>query len=476
MSSSRLRRSKGGTKSGSFSSNSLTSKKKDNSAVEPSKSESSSSIQKSKQDVIFDSSSCSFRPSTYSRNLDIFDDSPYEIPNSQAPIPGREVYWELDTPETKRYREELLRKLEEMDSPSPAPPPARSSPRIRLVSRRHNRRIVSEAEKEKARKGEEALRSCEEMCREVEQQLEREKEKSEPKHSVSLNEDLDSEDMFGEESDMGEDVSFSKMSSSRLGDREGVVKTVHDSDCDGADKMESSFHKLDIAKNITFDDFDDDEDSFLLAATQIVETADMKVETNIEQVEEKSDIFKVPTLINPAVSRLQDESFGFGSDDSFDEHLSQIPIEEEKDDMTDVSMSPVLKKRRTSIHSHKTKMKLSEISPNIVPQTDNSVPAAKPSFKKFSSFDQSTKVETNNVKESTLKRVKSSPEISRQGTCSKEEIDRKKAEAMARKLRDKVETKNIVQVSNTKDLIEEKRKQALARRAASQSQKVLKYK
>ena len=46
-----------------------------------------------------------------------------------------------------------------------------------------------------------------------------------------------------------------------------------------------------------------------------------------------------------------------GSDDSFDEHLSQIQIEEERQDMTDVSMSPVLKKRRTSIHSHKTKMK-----------------------------------------------------------------------------------------------------------------------
>ena len=40
------------------------------------------------------------------------------------------------------------------------------------------------------------------------------------------------------------------------------------------------------------------------------------------------------------MSRLQDESFGFGSDDSFDEHLSQIPIEEERQDMTDVSMSP----------------------------------------------------------------------------------------------------------------------------------------
>ena len=32
--------------------------------------------------------------------------------------------------------------------------------------------------------------------------------------------------------------------------------------------------------------------------------------------------------------------------------------------MRDVSMSPVLKKRRTSIHSHKNKMNLSEISLN----------------------------------------------------------------------------------------------------------------
>ena len=43
---------------------------------------------------------------------------------------------------------------------------------------------------------------------------------------------------------------------------------------------------------------------------------------------------------------LQDESFGFGSDDSFDEHLSQIPIEEERQDMTDVSMSPVNQDRK----------------------------------------------------------------------------------------------------------------------------------
>ena len=40
------------------------------------------------------------------------------------------------------------------------------------------------------------------------------------------------------------------------------------------------------------------------------------------------------------MSRLQDESFGFGTDDSFDEHLSQIQIEEERQDMTDVLMSP----------------------------------------------------------------------------------------------------------------------------------------
>ena len=57
---------------------------------------------------------------------------------------------------------------------------------------------------------------------------------------------------------------------------------------------------------------------------------------------------------------------------------------------------------------------LSKISPNIVLKCDSSVhvPPAKMSFEKVSSFDQSMKVEIDSVKESTLKRVKSSPEIS----------------------------------------------------------------
>ena len=37
---------------------------------------------------------------------------------------------------------------------------------------------------------------------------------------------------------------------------------------------------------------------------------------------------------------VKEEKDADNDDDSFDEHLSQIPIEEERQDMTDVSMSP----------------------------------------------------------------------------------------------------------------------------------------
>merc|ERR1719348_1717952 len=41
-------------------------------------------------------------PSDFLFNPGAYMDSPVHIPNSQAPIPGRDVYWDLDTPESKR--------------------------------------------------------------------------------------------------------------------------------------------------------------------------------------------------------------------------------------------------------------------------------------------------------------------------------------------------------------------------------------
>jgi len=35
-------------------------------------------------------------------NADLFDENKYDMPNSQLPVPGREAYWDMDTPETKK--------------------------------------------------------------------------------------------------------------------------------------------------------------------------------------------------------------------------------------------------------------------------------------------------------------------------------------------------------------------------------------
>ena len=51
------------------------------------------------------------------RNYDVYTSSPFHIPNSQAPVPGQDVFWNLDTPQSKKEREKLLKKLESVSTP-----------------------------------------------------------------------------------------------------------------------------------------------------------------------------------------------------------------------------------------------------------------------------------------------------------------------------------------------------------------------
>ena len=69
--------------------------------------------------------------------LDLDDGSPVRIPNSQAPIPGRDVFWDLDTPETKRNRDALNKKLEaKADSPLVGSRMMSLTPKMKLVPRK----------------------------------------------------------------------------------------------------------------------------------------------------------------------------------------------------------------------------------------------------------------------------------------------------------------------------------------------------
>ena len=96
------------------------------------------------------------------------------------------------------------------------------------------------------------------------------------------------------------------------------------------------------------DDLNDGQDSFLVAASQMVEDPVIKEELVDDQNDRKASTFKFPKeskpILPPAVSRLQQMgSDGFGSDDSFDEQMSQLPP-----GGFGTPASPVLKKRQRS--------------------------------------------------------------------------------------------------------------------------------
>ena len=112
-----------------------------------------------------------------------------------------------------------------------------------------------------------------------------------------------------------------------------------------------NFETLDMKEedNDAFpDELDDGQDSFLLAASQMVEEPVLKLEVK----KEDDDTNIVTSGINreskpmlpPVVARLQQmDSDGFGSDDSFDEQMSQLPP-----GGLGTPTSPILKKNRKS--------------------------------------------------------------------------------------------------------------------------------
>ena len=112
-----------------------------------------------------------------------------------------------------------------------------------------------------------------------------------------------------------------------------------------------NFETLDMKEedNDAFpDELDDGQDSFLLAASQMVEEPVLKMEVKKENVDTNivtSDINRESKpMLPPVVARLQQmDSDGFGSDDSFDEQMSQLPP-----GGLGTPTSPILKKNRQS--------------------------------------------------------------------------------------------------------------------------------
>merc|ERR1719234_657979 len=110
-------------------------------------------------------------------NADLFDENKYELPNSQAPIPGREAYWDMDTPETKRFRESLKVSNSPLDEPElhPDASPTLVDAKLKLKPRRR----LEHLPEEKVKAGESALEQAMKLCREADEEEERERLKEE---------------------------------------------------------------------------------------------------------------------------------------------------------------------------------------------------------------------------------------------------------------------------------------------------------
>jgi len=289
---------------------------------------------------------------TYYRNYDIYTSSPYHIPNSQAPIPGREVYWDYDTPQSRKYREAFVKEFEESDSPVAKKNDA--TPKLRMVPKS---RVESLDSLEQVRKGEQAMKELMELCREAEERDSKEsvkniKEEKGEQGNVSelkfddlsmeseVKEEVKNEILIKEESIMTEDDMFAD----DFDLEESNLSTVEKVD-EKAITIENDDNKNILDAVITSEmDFGDDDDSFLLTATQVeVDYALQKVASTSSEVTQplKSKLEREIGPAHYALNRVKEECdvFGDGQDDSFDLAMSQIVTE-------DTPSSPVLKRKR----------------------------------------------------------------------------------------------------------------------------------
>jgi len=318
---------------------------------------------------------------TYYRNYEMYTSSPFHIPNSQAPIPGKEVYWDYDTPQSRKCREAFIREFEESDSPV-----ARkvATPKLRMVPKP---RIESFDDLEEVRKGEQAMQELLDLCEEAEKVRDIDLKIKDEIVSKETTENVESKfDNLSVESKDNQEVSSNieiKKEASNLADDDmfadefdfGVIND-NDQETGGIEhkfKVPEEASDL-ITKNESIEkdpfdtaivgddmDFGDDDDSFLLTATQVesdyvakkvlgnTTNVGMKPPSSCKSTEETQPINsgrKQGSLAtHPNIDRVKEEFNAFGSeDDSFDMMMSQMEVPDPAAE--DAPSSPVLRRKR----------------------------------------------------------------------------------------------------------------------------------
>ena len=497
-------------------------------------------------------------------NSNGFMDSPVHIPNSQAPIPGREVYWDLDTPESKRIREEFVKELEAMEE-SPTKLAEVRTPKMTLVSRK---RAEPSTSREDSAKADEKLKDLLDFVNRIETRVEMESEEAKDKEAESLSnqnnnikvektpekrpEVLDDMDMFDD--DFNDDDDDLLLQATQAVEEE-IVGEIERKNLENETKFSFQTNSTVPLENPTvtscrndgFDSFDDSFDNFL-----------SQVDTPTIQKENKAPFIstmgsnskgaaqssgskgRANTPVHPRVSVCKNDGFESGND-SFDDLLSQIEIPttsaiksiDQKRKSKIIETSPVLKKP-SSIMQAKTSSKPTssvsstcsslvaaaaaskrigtESNPVLKPSTitssslisattkpssvsvggfqfkastssvasaSNSSVQQQPactnikvggggSVRKFSSFDSPPREKKIIAKFRSDSHIAAPTEKQGKVMFSKEDIERKKREAIERRKANAQTTQRLI---SQKEEIERKKREALERRKVSMSQK-----
>ena len=420
--------------------------------------------------------------------LDVDEGSPVRIPNSQAPIPGRDVFWNLDTPETKRNRDALYQKMAaQADSPVLGSRVVSLTPKLKLIPRKREE-LDPDRGADARIKGLAALDALMNLQETADRDDDEDEEESNHLHlsksprtevspqNRSENGSPDSGDMFDEDFDDADDEILLLATQQPI--EEGIsVKTpspCYSGYLQPEPKPPTPLHEgasaTTKAVGDNIDDLfgDDDELDDVMSQMEMPEVAPapkvsqpqfsassltlappLSTSSSNKSVAQGSGKPRTPNVRN---SNFAIKGFESEFDDSFDNVLSQIEVP---------TMAPLNRNLPTQAQGagktsgpHTSTQKPSPLAaktpviqqkPKLTfqfPPKKNSLSAkenvSEPSnslvrsggggpVRKFSSFNSPPR------EKKLIAKFKSDPLIPNKPICSKEEIERKKKEALARK-------------------------------------------
>jgi len=382
--------------------------------------------------------------------------SPTNLPSSQASIPDRDVFWDMDTPESRRTREKIAAEMKNI-SGSPRTEPSATVNQLRLFAPQ-NRRSSKSTDGEGDHHGHEVLQDLVKLNAEMKESKENQKpselaelpaqSKSPGEETSTTNDLFPEDDMFGDSDPFGtetdsiqnefdEDDNDFLLAASQAVEQDYKSSTPAQSvntrtqpqpSCSERQTSKMKIQRPEVVNYKAFDNINDSYDDLL-----------SQVETPMGE-KESSPILKKPTKTpvnninlksslsvpkpSPSLSKMKTrvascKAFdNININDSFDDLLSQMEM-------------PVAEVAQQKLPVISTKVRGAQINQNPAPAHSTHPPVTSESkgglIRKYSSFGS-----PSNEKKIFGKKFRSDSQIEMK-KCTKEEIERKKKLAMERR-------------------------------------------